>query len=81
MGKNILLCGDIFLHPLMIIEVIRRNIGNYRDIRRKSHCMQLKARQLHDRIVVFGHISELGKQRSSDISADKDTVSRSLENF
>ena len=76
---DILLRGDIFLHPSVDIQMVGREIGDDGDLGRGVHRHQLEGGELQHRIVLRLHLSGLVQQRGADIAAQMDGVPGGLE--
>ena len=81
MQKNIGFCLNIFLHPLMDIQMIWRQIGDNRDFRAFLHSQQLERGQFQDGIILFLHLSGFGQQRMADIAAQIDGFAGRFQKF
>ena len=74
MEEDIFLCPDILLHAAVIVEVVRGYIGDYRNVGRCFHCLELEAGQLDDGEGFGAHFIKLREKRFADIAADKDLI-------
>ena len=78
-GNNVSLCVDIFLHILVNVKMIGRNIGHNRGKRTFFHGNKLKRGKLDNGIIVLVHSVNLIKQRRADISAEINFLTRRFQ--
>ena len=68
-AENVALCFDIFLHILMNIKVVRRNVCNNGNIRGSSHGDELEGGKFHNRAVFVFDFLDDREESPSDVSA------------
>ena len=80
-AENIALRLDIFLHVLVNVKVIRRNVRNNRNLRGAAHGDELKAGKLHNGAVLVVNFLNNRQQCAPDIAALVNGFARSGEEF
>ena len=77
--------GSLGLHILVkilvVVQMIGRQIGDRRNVRRVLHAHQLERGQLHDCKVVLCHRVHAGEQGRADIAAEMHGIARVLQNL
>ena len=69
MQIDVAFCIDIFLHILVDIQMVWRNVGDNRNVWGFSHGNQLEAGQLHNSAVIWTNLFNPWKEWEADISA------------
>ena len=64
------LCVDIILKILMLIQVVRREIRDHRDIRAAVHTVKLEGAELEDDDIIGPHVRDLAQERIADVAAE-----------
>jgi len=77
--ENLLLGGLIVLIARMNVQMVRRNVGNDRNIRPAVHAVELEGAELEHRPVCARHFRRFVKQRRADVAAEKYAVSLRLQ--
>ena len=67
---------DIFLKRAVIIQMVRRQVGDCRHCRAAPHIHQLEGGKLDNRQMLRRDLLDLGQQRPADIAAQMDGVPR-----
>ena len=79
--QNIALGIDIFLHILVVIQVVGRDVGHHRHLGAGAHTDQLEAGQFDHRHSVRRNVRQLGQQRCADVAAQKHLAPGGLKHF
>ena len=69
---NVALGVDVFLHVLVDVEVVGRDVGDDRHVGGLAHRNHLEAGQLHHRAVLRADLLDARQQRKADVAAQKD---------
>ena len=73
---NRALCIYVVLKVLVLVKMVRSEIGYYRNIRVAFHAVKLKRTQLKHGDVVLPYLRRLAEKRMPDVSAEVDVIAR-----
>ena len=67
--QDIALGIDVFLHILVVIQMVRGHVGDHSNVGACVHADQLEAGQLYHSHILRGHLRQHGQQCCADIAA------------
>ena len=67
--QDIALGINVFLHILVVIQMVRGHIGDHGNVGACVHTDQLEAGKLHNSHVLRGHLRQHGQQGCADVAA------------
>ena len=67
--QDVALGIDVLLHILVVIQMIRRDIGHNGDVGAGMHTDELEAGKLHHRHILRRHLGQHGQQCCADVAA------------
>ena len=76
--QDIALGIDVFLHILVVIQMVRGHVGDHGDVGAGVHADQLEAGKLHHSHILRGYLRQHGQQRCADVATQMHLAACSL---